>query len=157
MKIEQTECSEMSAIKHRTPEKNSNISYIIHFASTCLWRWNTHSVPKRRLLNTIRRRTTQMVRIVFKSKIYYNTALVKSHALSALKPCWQVDGYGRFAKFILTISSSVFGHDLIWQKNWLFRIKKQTISFCMSVRLYVYSSVCSHGKTLLPLDRIQQN
>jgi hypothetical protein len=34
------------------------ISYIIHFTTTCLWRWN--SVPKRRLLNTIRRRTTQM-------------------------------------------------------------------------------------------------
>jgi hypothetical protein len=26
--------------------------------STCLWRWNRHSVQKRRLLNTIRRRTT---------------------------------------------------------------------------------------------------
>jgi hypothetical protein len=31
------------------------------FASTCLWRWNRHSVPKRRLLNTICQRTTEEV------------------------------------------------------------------------------------------------
>jgi hypothetical protein len=30
-------------------------------ASTCLWRWHRQSVPKRRILNTIRRRTTQKV------------------------------------------------------------------------------------------------
>jgi hypothetical protein len=29
------------------------ISFIIHFASTCLWRWSRHSVLKCRLLNTI--------------------------------------------------------------------------------------------------------
>jgi hypothetical protein len=32
-----------------------------HFASTRLWRWNRHSVTKRRLLNTTRRRTIQKV------------------------------------------------------------------------------------------------
>jgi ribosomal protein S19 len=37
------------------------ISFIIHFASTCLWRWNRHSVPKRPLLNTVRCRPTQKV------------------------------------------------------------------------------------------------
>jgi hypothetical protein len=36
-----------------------HLSTLTHFASTRLWRWNRHSVPKRRLLNTIRRRTTQ--------------------------------------------------------------------------------------------------
>jgi hypothetical protein len=39
----------------------SQNSIITNFASTRLWRWNRHSVPKRRLLNTIRRRTTQKV------------------------------------------------------------------------------------------------
>jgi hypothetical protein len=32
-----------------------------HFISTRLWRWNRHSVPKRRLLNTTRWGTTQMI------------------------------------------------------------------------------------------------
>jgi hypothetical protein len=33
----------------------------IFFASTCLWRWNRHSVLKHQLLNTIRWKTTQKV------------------------------------------------------------------------------------------------
>jgi hypothetical protein len=37
------------------------ISILTHFASTRQWWWNRHSVPKRRLLNHIRRRTTQEV------------------------------------------------------------------------------------------------
>jgi hypothetical protein len=36
------------------------ISTLTHFASNRLWRWNRHSVPKRRLLKTIRR-TTQKI------------------------------------------------------------------------------------------------
>jgi hypothetical protein len=39
----------------------SQNSIITHLASTRLWRWNRHSASKRRLLNTIRRRTTQKV------------------------------------------------------------------------------------------------
>jgi hypothetical protein len=34
---------------------------VTHFISTRLWRWNIHSVPKRRLLNTTRRGTTQKI------------------------------------------------------------------------------------------------
>jgi hypothetical protein len=45
--------------------------WILHIhISTRLWRWNRHSVPKRRLLNTIRRRTAHCVCSIFIGSIW---------------------------------------------------------------------------------------
>jgi len=67
MKMEQTECSETSAYKFKTPGNHpkesiqhcpQTSSFYKHL-TTCLWRWNRQSVPKRRHINLRRRGITQ--------------------------------------------------------------------------------------------------
>jgi hypothetical protein len=42
--------------------------WIWHFISTRLWRWNRHSVPKRRLLNTTRRKQPKRLHATFRTR-----------------------------------------------------------------------------------------
>jgi hypothetical protein len=69
------------------------VRILTHFASIHLWRWNRHSVPKRRLLNTIHQSTTRKLEI----KNWYRNTCKKGSILSVCLlfcmgvklGCWQ--------------------------------------------------------------------